>query len=377
MTESIQELQVYREQSQSIAMPEMDLETAVERFKQLGQFVKTIMRPDTDFGIIPGTPKPTLLKPGAEKLCTFFGLTKEEVILDKVMDWTGKDHGGEPFFYFHYQIVLSRNSRLVAEADGSANSWETKHRYRQGEYKCPKCGKETIRRGKADKGGGYYCWSKLGGCGTTFKAGDAAIEGQDVGKKKNPDPADLVNTIQKMAYKRALVAATLVAVNASEYFTQDIEDLPGFSPGASETALPQREPDISDRKQKAIDYLAKKGKTALDAERHLSKNISDWEQKDLDSLKAWAKAGFPTSPEPVSKAITPAPVAGEGTPDKVSSGGNTVPPRGITAEQLASLRKVPADLLDDAFMETGVKMVDLVELDYSAAEALLAWLAAQ
>jgi hypothetical protein len=31
----------------------------------------------------------------------------------------------------------------------------------------------------------------------------------------------VVNTIQKMAQKRALVAATLLAVNASEFFTQD------------------------------------------------------------------------------------------------------------------------------------------------------------
>jgi hypothetical protein len=33
-----------------------------------------------------------------------------------------------------------------------------------------------------------------------------------------------VNTIQKMAQKRALIAATLLAVNASEFFTQDLEE---------------------------------------------------------------------------------------------------------------------------------------------------------
>ena len=40
----------------------------------------------------------------------------------------------------------------------------------------------------------------------------------------NPDGADVVNTIQKMAQKRALVAATLIATSASEFFTQDVED---------------------------------------------------------------------------------------------------------------------------------------------------------
>ena len=43
-----------------------------------------------------------------------------------------------------------------------------------------------------------------------------------------PDAADLVNTIQKMAQKRALIAATLIAVSASEFFTQDVEDSGGF-----------------------------------------------------------------------------------------------------------------------------------------------------
>lgn len=267
--EASRELEVVDRPS-SLAMPEMNVQTAVERFQQLGQFVKTIMHAGTDYGAIPGTPKPTLLKPGAEKLCTFFGLTKEEQIIDKEMDWTGAAHGGEPFFYFHYLIRLSRNGRLIAEADGSANSWETKHRYRQEEYKCPKCGKETIRRSKEDKGGGWYCWAKIGGCGTQFKKGDTTIESQVVGRKKNPDPADLVNTIQKMAYKRALVAATLVAVNASEYFTQDLDDLPEYSEpvpttseqqtppaavqkptGATKMATPEQIADIEELAQKA------------------------------------------------------------------------------------------------------------------------------
>jgi hypothetical protein len=44
----------------------------------------------------------------------------------------------------------------------------------------------------------------------------------------NPDVADVVNTIQKMAQKRALVAATLIATSASEFFTQDVEDADSF-----------------------------------------------------------------------------------------------------------------------------------------------------
>jgi len=40
----------------------------------------------------------------------------------------------------------------------------------------------------------------------------------------NHDPSDQVNTIDKMAQKRALVAMVLITTNASDYFTQDMED---------------------------------------------------------------------------------------------------------------------------------------------------------
>ncbi|MDR1328620.1 MAG: hypothetical protein LBK23_03380 [Oscillospiraceae bacterium] len=41
---------------------------------------------------------------------------------------------------------------------------------------------------------------------------------------ENPDPADSVNTLIKMANKRAFVDATLKATGASRMFTQDAED---------------------------------------------------------------------------------------------------------------------------------------------------------
>uniref|UniRef100_A0A6H2A1P5 Uncharacterized protein n=1 Tax=viral metagenome TaxID=1070528 RepID=A0A6H2A1P5_9ZZZZ len=284
--------------STSLAMPDMDLQTAVARFQALGQFVGQIMKEGVDYGKIPGTPKNTLLKPGAEKLCTFFGLTKEFEVIDKEEDWTGERHGGEPFFFYHYVVRLRRNGILIAEADGSANSWESKHRYRQAERACPLCQKDTIRKGRDDKGGGWYCWSKIGGCGATFKAGDKTIEGQDTGRRKNPDPADLVNTVQKMAYKRALVAVTLVAVNASEYFTQDIEDFVDITPpGPAEPEAPPKESlskptSLQERKEKAVAYLIHKGKDKAAGENYLKKSYSEWNDADLDALKAWIKSNF-------------------------------------------------------------------------------------
>lgn len=203
-------------------MPVMDIGLAIQRREQIVKFVQAIMVRDTDFGIIPGTDKPTLLKPGAEKLATFFGLTKRFQIVERLEDWTGHEHDGELFFYYLYRCGLYRGSVLIAEADGSCNSFEAKYRWRKAERICPTCGQANIRKSK--QGGGWYCWQKLGGCGATFKAGNQAIESQEVGRIPNPDVADQVNTVQKMAQKRALIAATLLAVNASEFFTQDLED---------------------------------------------------------------------------------------------------------------------------------------------------------
>lgn len=71
----------------------------------------------------------------------------------------------------------------------------------------------------------HNCFKKKGGCGAKFPDGDQTIESQQTGRVFNPDIADQVNTIQKMSQKRSLVGAVLLAVNASEFFTQDIEDM--------------------------------------------------------------------------------------------------------------------------------------------------------
>jgi len=206
-------------------MPAMSMADAAERFNQLATFTKTIMREGIDYGVIPGTEKPTLYKPGAEKLTTFFGLSVRYDTIERTEDWTGKDHGGEPFFYYWFRCQLWRGELMIAAADGSCNSWETKYRYRWADRVCPNCQNTTIIKGKEEYGGGWLCWQKRGGCGSKWKDGDPAIEQQELGRIPNPDPADIANTILKMAQKRALVAATLLAVNASEYYTQDLEDL--------------------------------------------------------------------------------------------------------------------------------------------------------
>jgi hypothetical protein len=112
-----------------------------------------------------------------------------------------------------------------AHSAEARNSRETKYRWRESQRACPACGQAAIIKGKEDFGGGWLCWKKKGGCGAKYPDGDQSIESQQTGRVFNPDIADQVNTIQKMSQKRSLVGAVLLAVNASEFFTQDVEDM--------------------------------------------------------------------------------------------------------------------------------------------------------
>lgn len=209
----------------------------------------------TDYGTIPGTNKPTLFKPGAEKLTTFFGLTVEFDSMETVEDWIGDQHGGEPFFYYWFRCRLSRADRLIAEADGSCNGWESRYRWRWVSADDIPAGHNRDqlknRRGslsefvfavnKAETAGQYgkpaEYWQQFKDAiasGTAKKGKRSTKKGDEyetweidttVYRVPNEDVFSQVNTLQKMAQKRALVAATLIAVNASEFFTQDLEDL--------------------------------------------------------------------------------------------------------------------------------------------------------
>jgi hypothetical protein len=219
------ELVLHNEHQSAFLAPVADVRTALMRYQAVKDFIGGVLREGTDYGKIPGAgDKPTLLKPGAEKMATFFGFTVRFDLTEKVEDWTGEQHGGEPFFYYRYRCSLWRGASLVAEGDGSCNSWEKKYRYRSSERVCPVCGKSTIIKGKQEYGGGFICFAKKGGCGAKFPDNAPEIVEQVVGQVKNPDPADTVNTLQKMAQKRALIAPILIATNTSDYFTQDVED---------------------------------------------------------------------------------------------------------------------------------------------------------
>jgi hypothetical protein len=199
---------------------------AIETMRE-GVFIK-----DVHFGEpYKGAGKPVLLKPGAETIMSRFHLWPEFIERSTVEKWDVD----APVFHYRYEcrLVHRTTGEVWGAGIGSCNSLEDRYRWRKLERVCPKCGNATIIKGKAEFGGGWVCWAKKGGCGVKFKDGDPDIEGQPEGKVANDDVFTLVNTLDKMAQKRALVAAVLVATGASAYFTQDVEDFPEYVPAVT------------------------------------------------------------------------------------------------------------------------------------------------
>lgn len=136
----------------------------MDKIHAFQQVIQQAVKPGHDIGIIPGTDKPTLLKPGAEKIVMMMGLASRYEIMDKVEDY---DKG---FFSYNIRCTLSRQGMDICEGVGNCNSRESKY--------------------------------------------------------VKSDPYSIANTILKMAKKRAYVDAALSVASLSDIFTQDLEDMP-------------------------------------------------------------------------------------------------------------------------------------------------------
>lgn len=196
---------------------ELEVHELVERGRKIQDAMKDAMRDGEHYGVIPGTQKPTLLKPGAEKLCQLFLFDPEYDVEQMWQD----EHLTATARCTLWHIP---SGNRVASGVGLCSTREKKYAYRNANRKCPACGAEAIIKGKEQYGGGWVCWKKRDGCGAEYQDGDDRIEGQNAGQVQNPDIADTYNTVLKMACKRALIAAVLNGTAASDVFTQDMED---------------------------------------------------------------------------------------------------------------------------------------------------------
>jgi hypothetical protein len=212
-------MEMVRAPAPSIAVaPRIKAGDLVARLDVISQAMDQAMKDGLDYGVIPGTSKPTLLKPGAEKLGVLFEL---DIQLDNGKVWDG-DH----------LTVVSRATVFHAPSgtrlgygEGICTTRERKYAKRTANRKCPDCQAEAILQSR-NEGEGFFCWRKRGGCGNKFSLDDERITRQETGEIENPDLPDTWNTVVKIAEKRARVDAVLAVTGASALFTQDAEDLP-------------------------------------------------------------------------------------------------------------------------------------------------------
>lgn len=184
---------------------------------------RELMIEDVDYGTIPGTPKPTLFKSGAEKLAQVYGLAAR---VDT--QFYAGNGDTEPPLRYEAQTFLhlrSFDGPIVAQGHGSANSWEKRYR-RGGSRVCPECGQAAIIKSKFRPG--WYCFPKNGGCGMNFRTDDPRLAQEAATNPKGEavDQYDLGVTLLKMAEKRSFVDAVLRATASSGLFTQDVAEEP-------------------------------------------------------------------------------------------------------------------------------------------------------
>jgi hypothetical protein len=85
---------------------------SIRRIEELETFVNEVMVKGIDYGLIDGFSKPTLLKPGAEKLCDVFGFSKSVDVVNRIEQWeTG-------IFSYEVKMTLTRKDNGVIEAEG-------------------------------------------------------------------------------------------------------------------------------------------------------------------------------------------------------------------------------------------------------------------
>lgn len=161
------------------------------------EVLRTVMKPDVHYGVIPGTDKPTLYKSGAEVLCMVFRIAQSY----EVTDMSTPD-------VVRYRSVCTGSHQMsgitLGAGMGEASSGEEKYKWRkayQPEYDATP---ENLRRKKQG-----------------FKRDKTHYDVYQV----RTEPADLANTILKMANKRAMLAMVLNVTAASDCFTQDLEDM--------------------------------------------------------------------------------------------------------------------------------------------------------
>ena len=173
----------------------LTVEAIKEQVRTITRILKDVMIEGTHYGTIKGTQKPSLWKPGAEKLAATFQIRPQVQVEDLSRD-------GE-IEYRVKVVALSSSGIFLGEGVGHYSTKMTKYKWREA----------TCREEFDDAAEGHrrIHWKMRD---------DRAVAIFQV----RQEPADLANTILKMAKKSALIDAILTVTAASDIFDQDLDD---------------------------------------------------------------------------------------------------------------------------------------------------------
>lgn len=202
------------------------IQATMQKIARMQAVVQMNLKDNHDYGVIAGAgSKPTLLKPGGEKICMMFGLNPEYEFLEKTENYK------DGFFAYNIKCTLFRSGNPVSQGVGNCNSMEKKYRY---------VNSDTIPEGM-DPSVVEQITDRYGR--TKYKI-------------PNPHISDLVNTILKMAKKRAFIDAVLQVASLSDVFTQDLEDIKDFVQSEQVDNM-----TVDEAKNIKINFGAHKGKS--------------------------------------------------------------------------------------------------------------------
>jgi hypothetical protein len=172
----------------------------IARAREIEDVVARVLKPGIHYGVIPGTPKPSLYKAGADELAKVFSIAGDY--------HTEKDLSTNDEVTIRIKCVGTHapTNTVLGSALGECSSNESKYKWRR-----PVC-KEEFEAFPADRK--RLQWKR-------GKNNSAYSEEQ-----VRTEPADIRNTVLQMAEKRAFVAMIRSVTGVSAIFGQDLEDMP-------------------------------------------------------------------------------------------------------------------------------------------------------
>lgn len=189
------------------------------KVKSLQATLKSILVDKHDYGTIPGCgDKPTLLKPGAEKILMALGITSSYELIEHTENFEGKG-----FFAYTVKCLLFKNNAKITEGLGHANSKEKKWAF------------ESVYEKDLPEGTDKSLLKKK-----TINSKNGSFVKYEV----EADVNSKANTILKMAKKRAQIDAVLTVASLSEIFTQDFDDLEPIEEPTTQPVVDKVKEDI-------------------------------------------------------------------------------------------------------------------------------------